>query len=181
MKSVRQLVLPVLVVAALASACNPFAHKAAPQYPKDPRFAEFVFDFNEEPQVRQRVDSLNFRWPGLAATDAYVTVEYSRSGFGIPQTEPEFWITAVATVPDETIQLLAEGEATNTLLPGIYPHLYEYVPQECKFTTIDPEFADKALAPDKEKIPHDFDPMDIQALAVSKDCHLLVFTALGHS
>ena len=46
---------------------------------------------------------------------------------------------------------------------------------------IDPEFADKALVPDKEKIPHDFGPMDIQALAVSEECHLLVFTALGHS
>ena len=55
------------------------------------------------------------------------------------------------------------------------------MPQECKFTTIDPEFADKALAPDKEKIPDDFDPMDIEALAMSEDCHLLVFTALGHS
>ena len=55
------------------------------------------------------------------------------------------------------------------------------MPQECQFTTITPSFADKALAPDKEKIPHDFGPMDIQALTVSEDCHLLVFTALGHS
>ena len=99
MKSLFRLSLSALAIAALATACNPFAHKAAPQYPKDPRFAEFVFDFNEEPQIQQRVDSLNFRWPGLAATDAYVTVEYSRSGFGIPQAEPEFWITAVATRP----------------------------------------------------------------------------------
>ena len=47
MKSVFRLSLPMLAVAALAAACNPFAHKATPQYPKDPRFAEFVFDFNE--------------------------------------------------------------------------------------------------------------------------------------
>ena len=43
------------------------------------------------------------------------------------------------------------------------------------------KLAFKALAPDKEKIPHDFGPMDIEALAMSEDCHLLVFTALGHS
>ena len=68
MKLTIKTIAPLLAIAALATACNPFAHKAAPQYPKDPRFAEFVFDFNEEPQIRQRVDSLNFRWPGLAAT-----------------------------------------------------------------------------------------------------------------
>ena len=186
MKSVRQLVLPVLVVAALAAACNPFTPRNAPaatptQYPQDPRFSEFVFKSDETPTVKDRTDSVNVRWPNTNASEVHVVVEYSPALAFIPAQDPEFWLTAVATIPDETIQLLAEGGATDTLLPGIYPHLYEYVPQECKFTTIAPEFADKALAPDKEKIPHDFDPMDIQALAVSKDCHLLVFTALGHS
>ena len=181
MKTLFRMSLPVLAVAALATACNPFAHKAGPQYPKDPRFAEFVYKSDETPTVKDRIDSINVRWPNTKASEAHLTIaNSSQTGF-LPDQDPEFWLTAVATVPDETIQLLAEGAATDTLLPGIYPHLYEYVPQECKFTTIDPEFADKALAPDKEKIPHDFGPMDIQALAVSEDCHLLVFTALGNS
>ena len=186
MKSLFRLSLPLLAIVALATACNPFVHKDAPtvtptQYPQDPRFAEFVYKSDEEPTVQDRMDSVNVRWPNLEASEVHVVVEYSPALAFIPAQDPEFWLTAVATVPDETIQLLAKGETTNTLLPGIYPHLYEYVPQECKFTTIDPEFADKALAPDKEKIPHDFGPMDIEALAISEDCHLLVFTALGHS
>ena len=186
MKLTVKTIVPLLVVAALAAACNPFTPKDTPratptQYPQDPRFSEFVFESDEEPTVKARTDSVNVRWPNMEASEAYVVLEYSPALAFIPAQDPEFWLTAVATIPDETIQLLAEGEATDTLLPGIYPGLYEYVPQECKFTTIAPEFADKALAPDKEKIPHDFDPMDIQALAVSKDCHLLVFTALGHS
>ena len=186
MKSIRRLALPVLVVVALTAGCNPFIPKNTPtatptQYPQDPRFAEFVYKSDEEPTVQYRTDSVNVRWPNLEASEVHVVVEYSPALAFIPAQDPEFWLTAVATVPDETIQLLAEGEATDTLLPGIYPHLYEYVPQECKFTTIDPKFADKALAPDKEKIPDDFDPMDIEALAISEDCHLLVFTALGHS
>ena len=177
MKLALKALVPLLAIAALVAACNPFTPRNTPaatatQYPQDPRFAEFVYKSDEEPNVR---------WPNTNASEVHVVVEYSPALAFIPAQDPEFWLTAAATVPDETIQLLAEGEATDTLLPGIYPHLYEYVPQECKFTTIDPEFADKALAPDKEKIPHDFDPMDIQALAVSKDCHLLVFTALGHS
>ena len=182
MKSLFRLFLPILAVAALAAAYNPFAPKAStPQYPQDPRFAEFVYKSDEEPTVQDRTDSVNVRWPNLEASEVHVVVEYSPALAFIPAQDPEFWLTAVATVPDETIQLLAEGEATDTLLPGIYPHLYEYVPQECKFTMIDPEFADKALAPDKGKIPHDFGPMNIQAIALSEDCHLLVFTALGHS
>lgn len=181
MKSLFRLSLPLLAIAALAAACNPFAHKAAPQYPKDPRFSEFVFRSDEEPTVKDQTDSVNVRWPNMEASEAHLTIAYSSQTGLLPDQDPEFWLTAVATVPDETIQLLEEGAAANTLLPGIYPHLYEYVPQECQFTTINPEFADKALAPDKEKIPHDFGPMDIQALAMSENCHLLVFTALGHS
>ena len=186
MKLPLKTLVPLLTVAALAAACNPFIPRNTPtatptQYPQDPRFAEFVYKSDETPTVQDRTDSVNVRWPNTKASDAHIVTAYSSQTGFLPDQDPEFWLTAVATVPDETIQLLAEGEATDTLLPGIYPHLYEYVPQECKFTTIDPKFADKALAPDKEKIPDDFDPMDIEALAISEDCHLLVFTALGHS
>lgn len=182
MKSLFRLSLSALAIAALAAACNPFAHKSsAPQYPKDPRFAKFVFQSDTEPTIKDQTYSVNLRWPNMEASEVHLTIAYSSQTGFLPDQDPEFWLTAVATVPNETIQLLAEGAAADTLLPGIYPHLYEYVPQECKFTTIDPQFADKALAPDKGKIPHDFGPMDIQALAVSEDCHLLVLTALGHS
>ena len=186
MKHPLKALVPLLAVAALTAACNPFTPRNTPtatptQYPQDPRFAEFVYKSDETPTVKDRTDSINIRWPNAKASEAHVVVEASPALAFIPAQDPEFWLNAVATVPDETIQLLAEGAATDTLLPGIYPHLYEFVPQDCEFTTIDPKFADKALAPDKEKIPHDFGPMDIQALAVSKDCHLLVFTALGHS
>lgn len=182
MKLAHKAVVPLLAVTALAAACNPFTHKSsAPQHAKDSRFSEFVFKSDETPTVKDRTDSVNVRWPNTNASEAHIVTEYSSQTGFLPDQDPEFWLTAVATVPNETIQLLAEGAAADTLLPGIHPSLYEYVPQECAFTTIDPQFADKALAPDKEKIPHDFGPMDIQALAVSKDCHLLVFTALGHS
>ncbi|MGC9808408.1 MULTISPECIES: hypothetical protein [Actinomycetes] len=183
MKSHFRLFLPMLVVAALTAACNPFTPKAsAPQYPQDPRFSEFVFDFNEEPKVQTRVDSLNLRWPKINATEAHVVVEYSRSGIGVPQTEPEFWITAVATVPDETIAQLINGSiGDSSLLPGIYPGLYEYVPQDCHFTNIDTAFANDRLGVDLDEATKGFAPIDITGLAASEDCNLIVITALGHS
>ena len=149
MKSLFRLSLSALAIAALAAACNPFVHKANPQYPKDPRFAKFVFQSDKEPTIKDQTDSVNLRWPNMEASEVHLTIAYSSQTGFLPDQDPEFWLTAVATVPNETIQLLAEGAAADTLLPGIYPHLYEYVPQECKFTTIDPQFADKALAPDK--------------------------------
>ena len=182
MKSLVRLSLSALTIAMLATACNPFTQKAStPRYPKDSRFSEFVFQSDKEPTIKDQTDSVNLRWPNMDASEAHLTIAYSSQTGFLPDKDPEFWLTAVVTVSDETIQLLAEGAATDTLLPGIYPGLYEYVPQECQFTTIDPQFADKTLAPDKSSIPNDFGPMNIQALAVSEDCHLLVFTALDNS
>ena len=180
MKLPLKAIVPLLAVVALTAACNPFGASSRERLPEDPRFAEFTFDSDNKPTVQERTDSFNERWPGMQATEGHVTIEYSPSGL-LPNPDPEFWLTAVATVPDETITALMEGTTSSALLPGIYPGLYQYVPQDCHFSTIDPEFADKALAPDKEKIPHDFGPMNIRALAVSEDCNLLVFTALGHS
>ena len=191
MKRPIRLIAPFLLSAVLTSACLPYGYDPFARSPKpsarptasaqDPRFYEFIFESDEEPAVKTRTNSVNVQWPNTHASEAHIVLEYSPALAFLPAQDPEFWLTAVATVPDETIQLLAEGAATDTLLPGIYPHLYAYVPQECQFTTIDPEFADMALAPDKSSIPDDFGPMDIEALAMSEDCHLLVFTALGHS
>lgn len=178
----RRLILTLTAVAALTAACTPFGSTSSRnRLPEDPRFAEFTYKTDEEPTIKTRTDSVNVRWPHMKASEAHVVIANSRQTGFLPDQDPEFWLTAVATVPDETIQLLTEDAAADTLLPGIHPSLYKYVPQKCRFTTITPSFADKTLAPDKEKIPHDFGPMDIQALAVSEDCHLLVFTALGHS
>ena len=168
-------------IAVLTAACNPFGASSRERLPEDPRFAEFTFDSDNKPTVQERTDSVNVRWPNTNASEVHIVIEYSPALAFLPAQDPEFWLTAVATVPDETITALMEGTTSSALLPGIYPGLYQYVPQDCHFSTIDPEFADKALAPDKEKIPHDFGPMNIRALAVSEDCNLLVFTALGHS
>ena len=66
MKSLRQLSLPVLAVAALVAACNPFIPRNTPtatptQYPQDPRFAEFVYKSDETPTVNDRTNSVNIR------------------------------------------------------------------------------------------------------------------------
>ena len=114
MKLTIKTIVPLPAVAALAAACNPFTPRNTPtatptQYPQDPRFAEFVYKSDEEPTVQDRTDSVNVRWPNMEASEAHLTIAYSSQTGFLPDQDPEFWLTAVATVPDETIQLLAEG------------------------------------------------------------------------
>ena len=95
MKSLRQLSLPVLAVAALATACNPFTPRNTPaatptQYPQDPRFAEFVYKSDETPTVKDRTDSVNIRWPNAKTSEAHVVVEASPALAFIPAQDPEF-------------------------------------------------------------------------------------------
>ena len=102
--------LYLVTIAALTTACNPFAHKAAPQYPKDPRFSEFVFHSDEDPTIKDQTDSVNVRWPNMEAREVHLTIAYSSQTGFLPDQDPEFWLTAVATVPDETIQLSSQRE-----------------------------------------------------------------------
>ena len=124
MKTPLRLIVTLGAVVALTAACNPFGASSRERLPEDPRFAEFTFDSDNKPKVQERTDSFNERWPGLQATEGHVTIEYSPSGL-LPNPDPEFWLTGVATVPDETITALMEGTTSSALLPGIYPGLYQ--------------------------------------------------------
>ena len=177
-KTPLRLIVTLGAVVALTAACNPFGASSRERLPEDPRFAEFTFDSDNKPTVQERTDSFNERWPGLQATEGHVTIEYSPSDL-LPNPDPELWVTGVATVPDETIQLLAEGEATNTLLPGIYPHLYEYVPQECEFNSVPADRANTILDTAAHSYPNSTDSFSVTDLAISPDCHLVVMTGEG--
>ena len=180
MKLLLKAIVPLLAVVALTAACTPFGASSRERLPEDPRFAEFTFDSDNKPTVQERTDSFNERWPGLQATEGHVTIEYSPSGL-LPNPDPEFWLTGVATVPDETITALMEGTTSSALLPGIYPGLYQYVPQDCHFSTIDPKHANKTLKGNNTQVNKDFGALPVKALAASSDCHLVVITAIGLS
>ena len=186
MKSVRRLALPVLAVAALTAACNPFTPKNTPratptQYPQDPRFAEFKYETDDELKVQERVDSFNERMPGLGATDGHVITAHFRDGADRePTPDRQFWLTGVAEVRDTTIAMFVDDNiGGSSLLPGIHPSLYEYVPEECSFTTVDPAVANKVLGTDPEAIYSDWGSFEIREFAVSAQCNLIIVTGDG--
>jgi len=165
-------------IAVLTAACNPFGASSRGRLPEDPRFAEFTYKTDGEIKVQERTDSFNERWPGLQATEGHVTIEYSPSGL-LPNPDPEFWLTGVATVPDETITALMEGTTSSALLPGIYPGLYSQVPPTCQFSTVPAEHANEVLETTKAKSSSPFGSFKVHELAVSTDCHLVVVTGEG--
>ena len=165
-------------IAVLTAACNPFGVSSRERLPEDPRFAEFTFDSDNKPTVQERTDSFNERWPGLQATEGHVTIEYSPSD-PFPNPDPEFWLTGVATVPDETITALMESATSSALLPGIYPGLYSQVPPTCQFSTVPAEHANEVLETTKAKSSSPFGSFKVHELAVSTDCHLVVVTGEG--
>ena len=70
------------------------------------------------------------------------------------------------------------GDAS--VLPGIDPRLQKFVPENCHFSTINPDHANAILPPEKGKGKTGLRTLPITAIAVSKDCQLLVLTAIGH-
>ena len=186
MKSIRQLILPILVTTALAAACNPFAHKNTPtaaptQYPKDPRFSEFTFTTDGVPKVREGVEALNAHMPELGATDGhFVSANFPEGSSWLPSPDHHFWVTGVAEVPNTTITMLVDDNiGGSSLLPGIHPGLYEYVPEGCSFTAVDPAVANKVLGADPEAIYSEWGSFEIVEFALSADCNLIVVTGEG--
>ena len=186
MKSVRRLALPVLVVVALTAGCNPFTPTNTPtatptQYPQDQRFTEFTYETDDELKVQERIDSFNERMPGLGATDGHVITAHFRDGADRqPTPDRQFWLTGVAEVPDTTITMLVDDNiGGSSLLPGIHPLLYEYVPEQCTFTTVDPVVANKVLGTDPQAIYSDWGSFEIREFAVSAQCNLIIVTGDG--
>ena len=179
MKLPLKAIVPLLAVVALTAACNPFGVSSRERLPEDPRFAEFVYKSDETPTVKDRIDSVNVRWPNTNASEVHVVIEYSPALAFLPAQDPEFWLTAVATVPDETITALMEGTTSSTLLPGIYPGLYSQVPPTCQFSTVPAEHANEVLETTKAKSSSPFGSFKVHELAVSTDCHLVVVTGEG--
>ena len=175
MKLPLKAIVPLLAVVALTAACNPFGASSRERLPEDPRFAEFTFDSDNKPTVQERTDSFNERWPGMQATEGHVTIEYSPSD-PFPNPDPELWVTGVATVPDETITALMEGTTSSALLPGIYPGLYQYVPQDCHFVTIPADHANSVLQTNQDAIYSEWGSFDITDFAASTDCNLIIVT-----
>lgn len=182
MKFPFRILTPLVIVAALSAACNPFVpRKPKMQLPHDPRFAEFTYETDNEPKVQERIDSFNERMPQLGAIEGHVVAANFPEGSSfLPSPDHHFWVTGVATIPDETIARLGDDSiGDGSLLPPIHPALYQYVPEGCHFATVDASFANEALGTDSNGVYSDWGSFSISEFAVSAECHLIIVTGEG--
>ena len=179
-KSLRSLAV-LSVIITLLTGCIPFGSNATQsRLLQDPRFAEFTYETDGEIKVQERTDSFNERMPGLRATQGHVVAANFPEGWLLPSPDHHLWVTGVASVPPETIQMLANGSGgNNALLPGIYPGLYEYVPQNCHFFTVPSDHAITVLQTDKNNTQSNWGSFEITSFAASSDCNLIIVTGEG--
>ena len=179
-KTPLRLIVTLGAVVALTAACNPFGASSRERLPEDPRFAEFTYKTDGEIKVQERTDSFNERMPTIGATEGHVAAANFPAGRGLPSPDHHFWVTGVATVAPESIQKLSEGATgNNTLLPGIYPGLYQYVPQDCHFVTIPADHANTVLQTKANGIYSDWGSFTVTDFAASADCNLIIITGEG--
>ena len=180
MRACLRLILTLTAVMALTTACTPFGSASSRnRLPEDSRFAEFTYKTDGEIKVQERTDSFNERMPGLGASEGHVVAANFPEGWLLPSPDHHYWLTGVATVPDETITALMESATSSALLPGIYPGLYSQVPPTCQFSTVPAEHANEVLETTKAKSSSPFGSFKVHELAVSTDCHLVVVTGEG--
>ena len=176
MKTPLRLIVTLGAVVALTAACNPFGASSRERLPEDPRFAEFTYKTDDTIEVQERTDSFNERMPGLWASEGHVVAANFPEGWLLPSPDHHYWLTGVATVPDETITALMESATSSTLLPGIYPGLYQYVPQDCHFAAIPADHANSVLQTNQDAIYSKWGSFTITDFAASTDCNLIIVT-----
>ena len=182
MRACLRLILTLTAVVALTTACTPFGSTSSRnRLPEDSRFAEFTYKPDGEIKVQERTDSFNERMPALGATAGHVAAaNFPEGRSSLPSPDHHFWVTGVATVAPESIQKLSAGATgNNTLLPGIYPGLYQYVPQDCHFVTIPADHANTVLQTKANDIYSDWGSFTITNFAASADCNLIIVTGEG--
>ena len=179
-KTPLRVTLTLGAVVALTAACKLFGASSRERLPEDPRFAEFTYKTDGTIEVQERTDSFNERMPGLGASEGHVVAANFPEGWLLPSPDHHYWLTGVATVAPESIQKLSEGATgNNTLLPGIYPGLYQYVPQDCHFVTVPADHANTVLQTKANGIYSDWGSFTVTDFAASADCNLIIVTGEG--
>ena len=149
----------------------------------DGRFASFTEYVPVTLEIRTDLGRLERRMPGVTISSAHWVMQYQQEQREVlpPQDRP-IWIHGVMTLDPAGSQALAEASTGKAdPLPGIYPDLRQYVPEDKVFTTVPKEKADAIL--DIEHMMQD-DPsrfesssFDTEQVAICADANLLIFTA----
>ena len=149
----------------------------------DGRFASFAEYVPVKLEIRTDLGRLDRRMPGVTISSAHWVMQYWQEKREIlpPQDRP-IWIHGVMTLDPAGSRALAEASTGKANpLPGIYPDLRQYVPEDKVFTTVPTEKADgildieHAMQDDPSRFESSY--FDTEQVAICADANLLIFIA----
>ena len=149
----------------------------------DGRFASFTEYVPVTLEIRTDLGRLDRRMPGVTISSAHWVMQYWQEKREIlPAPDRPIWIHGVMTLDPAGSRALAETSSGKAdPLPGIYPDLRQYVPEDKVFTTVPKEKADEVL--DFEHMMQD-DPsrfesssFNTEQVAICADANLLILIA----
>lgn len=145
------------------------------------RFDTFTDDISGRPQPETDLDAVTRRMPGVRASEAHVVSRYREDEYDSePNPGDPYWFHAVLTTGTDTTTALADaasGPVEN--LPAVHPELYQYVPEECSFTSVPARRANTILRTADADLGEKTEGFHVKELAVSRDCDLVVMTGVG--
>ena len=123
MKPTLKVLASLMSIAALAAACNPFAHdNSRSAGAQDPHFAPFAVSSENKPVYGNDTDYLNHRMPNLGASEGHYAQILIADSTWMPVPETKFWFSGVAVASEETIaQLQQEIEGSAHSYPASTP------------------------------------------------------------
>ena len=152
----------------------------------DGRFASFAEYVPVTLEIRTDLGRLDRRMPGVTISSAHWVLQYWQEKREVlpPQDRP-LWVHGVMTLDPAGSRALAEASTGKANpLPGIYPDLRQYVPEDKVFTTVPKEKTDEILDVKHmmrdDPNAHGSDGVGVDRAAVCADANLLILMANEH-
>lgn len=180
----RAVVLASLVAVLCATACSPSVSprpqrsgsgSAAPASSAAYDYSPFTEQTYQEVEVSDDPARVTGFLPELHVSEAHSMIAGRESPRDIPGPDSQYWMNAVVTLEQDSVEALAERADQNELgtLPALAPELQQYVPAGCTFTRVPL----KNATPITGATPADADSFQITAFSLSAGCSTAIIVA----
>ncbi|SPF68329.1 hypothetical protein PROPJV5_1324 [Propionibacterium ruminifibrarum] len=180
----RAVALSSLAAVLCATACTPSpsprpqrsgSGSAAPASSAAYDYSPFTEQTYEQVEVSDDPTRVTRFLPELNVSQAHSMIASRESPREIPGPDPQYWMNAVVTLEQDSVEALAERVDPHELstLPALAPELQQYVPEGCTFTRLPL----KNATPVTGATPASADSFQLTAFSLSTGCSTAIIMA----
>ncbi|RLP07645.1 hypothetical protein [Propionibacterium australiense] len=138
-------------------------------------FSPFAEQTYEQVEVSDDPARVTAFLPELNVSEAHSMAASREDPRSIPGPDPQYWLNAVVTLEQDSVEALAERVDPHELstLPALAPELQQYVPSGCTFTRLPL----KNATPITGATPAGTDSFKLTAFSLSADCSTAIIMA----